>query len=105
MATTQNTKAVPWASVWNGPEMIIFGHDAKRGLQQYYRRRRHYASDDNSKDDTHSNDTPQSPTPTAIGLDTGCVYGNQLTGIILPSRTIVQVDALKTHVPIVEKES
>jgi Calcineurin-like phosphoesterase len=77
-STPPKMKTVPWASVWNGPELILFGHDAKRGLQQQH--------------------------PKTIGLDTGCVYGKQLTGILLPSRTIVQVPALKTHVPIVEKE-
>ena len=58
---------VPWASVWNGPQQIIFGHDAKRGLQMY-------------------------ETKWATGLDTGAVYGRQLTGIILPERQLVQID-------------
>ena len=71
-----DAKPTPWAQVWEGPELVIFGHDAKRGLQL----ERH-----------------------AIGLDTGCVYGNQLTGLILPSRTLVQVPALKPHVPVVER--
>ena len=79
---TPNMKSVPWASVWDGPEFIVFGHDAQRGLQQY-----------------------PLQSPLAMGLDTGCVYGKQLTGMILPSRTIVQVDALKVHVPIVEQHN
>lgn len=66
---------VPWASVWTGPQQIIFGHDAKRGLQSY-----------------ESN--------WATGLDTGAVYGKQLSGIILPNRRLIQVDSLKTHSPV-----
>ena len=57
---------VTWASAWNGPQRIIFGHDARRKLQLH---------DGNW----------------ATGLDTGAVYGGELTGIILPERKIVSV--------------
>ena len=62
-----------WAQMWQGPELIIFGHDAKRGLQR----------------EEH-----------AIGLDSGCVYGKKLTGIILPELEMVSVDAVAEHCPI-----
>jgi diadenosine tetraphosphatase ApaH/serine/threonine PP2A family protein phosphatase len=57
---------VPWASLWPGPELVLFGHDAVRGLQRW---------------------------PYAIGLDTGCVYGGRLTGMIFPERRLVSVPA------------
>lgn len=56
-----------WASAWRGPQRVVFGHNAKRKLQMY-------------------------PGNWAIGLDTGAVYGGQLTGIILPERKIVSID-------------
>ena len=65
----------PWASMWNGPQHVVFGHDARRGLQLY----KH-----------------------ATGIDTGCVYGNDLTGILIEdgvwaNRKLVQVKAKKKY--------
>ena len=46
-----------WAQYYAGPPHIVFGHNAKK--------------------------TPQLH-PHATGLDTGCVYGGRLTGMLLP---------------------
>jgi len=64
------TEGTPWASLWPGPRLVVFGHDAVRGLQSY---------------------------PHAVGLDTGCVYGGWLTGLWLPGRDLVAVPARATY--------
>lgn len=61
---------VPWASLWKGPELILFGHDALRGVQQY---------------------------PYAIGLDSGCVYGGWLTAYVLPEARFYSVRARQVY--------
>jgi predicted phosphodiesterase len=66
---------VPWASLWQGPERIIFGHDALRGLQQH---------------------------PHAIGLDSGCVYGGQLTAYVLPEARFYSVKAKRVYMALGE---
>lgn len=67
--------SIPWASVWEGPEFVVFGHDAKRELQVY---------------------------PYAIGLDTGCCYGKKLSALLinadnLEDRIVVNVPAQEVY--------
>ncbi|KNC86702.1 hypothetical protein SARC_01168 [Sphaeroforma arctica JP610] len=54
--------AVQWATTWPGPQLIVFGHDAKQGLQEE---------------------------PFALGLDTGCCYGKRLTCAVFESTNII----------------
>lgn len=65
----------PWASVWKvnndaRKTTIVFGHDAKRGIQKC---------------------------EFAIGLDSGCCYGRELTGLILPERKLICVKAKQAY--------
>ena len=70
VACIRTFRGEAWASLWPGPDHVYFGHDAMRKLQQYHN---------------------------ATGLDTGCLYGDSLSGILIDSKKIIQVKARKTY--------
>jgi hypothetical protein len=70
---SKRIEGAPWGALWKGPEHAVFGHDAIRGLQQH---------------------------PLATGLDTGCVYGRELSGLLLPAHQLVSVPARRAYAEI-----
>ncbi len=62
-----------WYELYKGAKLVVFGHWAALGgvVQQ-----------------------------NVIGLDTGCVYGRELTALILPEKKLVNVPALKQYHPV-----
>ena len=59
-----------WYSFYKGKKLVIYGHWANQGL--------------NIRKNT-------------IGLDTGCVYGHKLSGLLLPDRKVFQVSSIKNY--------
>jgi diadenosine tetraphosphatase ApaH/serine/threonine PP2A family protein phosphatase len=74
ITTLRVWKGKPWYDQYHGKKLTIFGHWSAKGL-------------------VIKNN--------CIGLDTGCVYGGQLTALSLPDKKIFQVPALKQYTPIV----
>jgi predicted phosphodiesterase len=60
-----------WWELYQGERLVLYGHDAMRGLQDHR--------------------------PRTLGLDTGCVYGNMLTGYILETDTLVRIPAAAVY--------
>lgn len=65
-----NDSHPPWYEFYKGKKLIVYGHWAKQGL------------------------TVRQNT---IGLDSACVYGKKLSGLLLPERKIVQISARKNY--------
>lgn len=65
-------KGKAWFKRWKGPELVVHGHDARRGLVD----RR----------------------PRTLGLDTGCVRGGRLTGYLVEEDRIISVRARQAYV-------
>lgn len=63
---------------WEGPETVVFGHDARRGLVR----------------------RELDGKPVAIGLDSGCVYGGKLSGWIRSEDRILSVPAARAYKPV-----
>ncbi len=53
-----------WWQLYRRPKRVFYGHDALRGLQMH---------------------------PQTVGLDTGCCYGNALSGYVLETAELFQV--------------
>ena len=70
---SKRVEGVPWGALWAGPEHAVFGHDAVRGLQQH---------------------------ALATGLDTGCVYGRELSALLLPAHRLIAVPARRAYAPM-----
>jgi len=68
-----------WHALHEGPELVLFGHDAKQGL---FRK------------------TLPSGRPICVGVDTGCTYGNSLTGYFPELDSAIQVRANRKYFDI-----
>ena len=69
-ADPSRRRGVPWYRVYQGPQTILFGHWPAK--------------------------TPRRSTH-AIGLDTGCVYGGQLTAFIIETQEFATVKARELY--------
>ena len=66
----ESDEGTPWYHVYNGTKVVLFGHWPS---------------------------TEPRFGPKAIGLDTGCVYGNSLTAYIIETEEFVSVPARRTY--------
>lgn len=69
----QDPKNPPWFEFYEDDHLVIFGHWAALGGVVRHN---------------------------VIGLDTGCVYGNRLSAVVLPDREVVSVPARRAYAAI-----
>ncbi len=63
----------PWHDYYTAEKLVIYGHWARQGLLRK---------------------------KNSLCLDSGCVYGRELTGVFLPSRNLIQVPSLQPKTSI-----
>ena len=73
----KNEKNPPWYHFYTDKKLVVYGHWAMQGL--------------NIRDNT-------------IGLDSACVYGNKLSGLLLPEKKIFQISAIKNYCSKISKK-
>ena len=79
--TKKRTDGVNWVERYGGDEgTIVFGHCAARGVQLV-------------KDESGGGGGAMR----CVGLDSGCCYGKELSGWLLPDNRLVQVKALEMY--------
>lgn len=61
-----------WWQLYTGERLILYGHDAKRGIQDHR--------------------------PKTLGLDSGCVYGNGLTAYSLEEDRLIHISSQEAYV-------
>jgi bis(5'-nucleosyl)-tetraphosphatase (symmetrical) len=73
-----------WATMWPGPESIVYGHHV------------------------HSLEAPRidqpAPGVTCAGIDTGCCFGGRLTAFVVESGEVIQVPARRAYATLHEGE-
>ena len=67
---SKSRAGTPWASLWKGPPFVIYGHTPRPAVAK---------------------------SSFALGIDTGCVYGGSLTGVLLPERRIIRIPAAQRY--------
>jgi hypothetical protein len=65
-SANHSDSGTPWIDVYSGPDVIVYGHDAVKGLQR---------------------------PPHSRGLDSGCCYGGTLTALIWPEDRAISIPA------------
>lgn len=72
---TGPAKGQHWVDAYEGPRRVVYGHDARRGIRRSVR-------------DGHLR---------TLGLDSGCVYGGQLTAWMPDLDRMVQIPARRVY--------
>lgn len=73
-----HTDGPHWYDLYEGRRRVIFGHDALGGLVRVER----------------------GGVPWLVGLDTGCVYGGQLSGYLVEEDRVLQVPAREAYLDV-----